>query len=166
MPRTQHLCIHWPSSLGSLLPLPSCRCHPRAIAEGLECFTKGHWLMMMERRAARNNPDNDDRALLLPLPSPSSAHMVAVVLLVWTLFDYALPSPCLSSCHHLPPTFLIVECLHHWSIATSIFVDFCTPPILHIRSTKKMIFMGHQILSSHVSVVRSFFIYFKIISSS
>ncbi len=30
----------------------------------------------------------------------------------------------------------------------------------------KMIFMGHQILSCHVPVVRSFFIYFKIISSS
>jgi hypothetical protein len=30
----------------------------------------------------------------------------------------------------------------------------------------KMIFMGHQISSCHVPVVRSFFIYFKIISSS
>jgi hypothetical protein len=30
----------------------------------------------------------------------------------------------------------------------------------------KMIFMGHQILSCHVPVVRSFFINFKIISSS
>jgi hypothetical protein len=30
----------------------------------------------------------------------------------------------------------------------------------------KMIFMGHQVLSCHVPVVRSFFIYFKIISSS
>jgi hypothetical protein len=40
----------------------------------------------------------------------------------------------------------------------------------HLASTSevqnKMIFTGHQILSCHVLVVRSFFIYFKILSSS
>jgi hypothetical protein len=38
--------------------------------------------------------------------------------------------------------------------------------VLGSEVQNKMIFMGHQILSCHVPAVWSFFIYFKIISSS
>ncbi len=43
----------------------------------------------------------------------------------------------------------------------------CWPSSQHSSEVQnKMIFMGHEISSCHVPVVRSFFIYFKIISSS
>ena len=60
--------------------------------------------MTMERCVAENNADNNDRAVLLPLPSMSLANMVAAILLVRTLFDTHLPSPPSSSA--LPPTCL------------------------------------------------------------
>ncbi len=110
-------CVHWPSSLGSPLLPPLCLHHPRAIAQGLECNAEGHWLMTMECRAADKNPDDNNCALLLPLPLLSLAHVVVVVILARTHFDSALPSPPSSSCHCLPPAFLIVECPHHRSIA-------------------------------------------------
>lgn len=49
---------------------PRC-CHYRAIViialsqRGSSAALGGHWLMTMERRAAKNNADNDDRSLLL-----------------------------------------------------------------------------------------------------
>ena len=60
--------------------------------------------MTMERCVAKNNADNNDRVVLLPLPSMSLANMVAAILLVRTLFDTHLPSPPSSSA--LPPTCL------------------------------------------------------------
>jgi hypothetical protein len=45
-----------------ILP-PSCRPHPRAVVEELECNAVEQWLAKMERRAAKNNPDDNDRAL-------------------------------------------------------------------------------------------------------
>ena len=53
--------------------------------------------MTMERRAANTNAGNDNHALLLPLLLPSSAHLVALVLVIRTIFDTLLPSPPLSS---------------------------------------------------------------------
>ena len=46
--------------------------------EGIECNAEGPWL------STKMDPDEANRALLLPLPSPSSAHVVIVVLLVQT----------------------------------------------------------------------------------
>ena len=100
-------------------------CYHRAVVihtpprRGSSMTLKGHWLMTMEHRTAENNDDNNDCVLLLPLPSPSLAHLVATVLLVQTLPDTPLPSPPLSSSHCLLPAFFIVECLHHRSITSS-----------------------------------------------
>ncbi len=90
--------------------------------------------MTMERWVAKNNAYNDEHALLLPLPSPSLAHMVAVVLSVRTLFDIPLPSPPSSSCHCLPTAFLIDDCPHHQSIASS-----CCQPLLAFTTLPLMV---------------------------
>jgi hypothetical protein len=63
----------------------------------------------MEHRAAKINAGNDNHALLLPLPLPSSAHLVAMVLVIRTIFDTLLPSPLSSSSIASYPHFLLLS---------------------------------------------------------
>jgi hypothetical protein len=89
--------------------------------------------MKMERRAARNIPDNNNHAMLFSLPLPSSADVVDVVLLVWTLLDSprprTQPSFVFMPSHCLPPAFLIVQCSHHRLTSSS---PHTNPPLLFL----------------------------------
>ena len=135
--------------------------HPQDLhppQRGSSMTLKGHWLMTMEHRMAENNADNNDCVLLLPLPSPSSAHLVAAVLSVQTLPDTPLPSPPLSSSHCLIPDFFIVECPHHRSITSSpcqLLLAFTSLPSMvgcyvHVRFVVR-----HPLSSLQVSMLLS-----------
>ena len=68
--------------------------------EGLEREAEGQWLAKMEHRAAVNNPDDNDHALLLPSPSPSLSLALVVIMVL------SVPGP---SSTPLSPALL---CLH------------------------------------------------------
>ena len=79
---SRHPCIHWLSSSGSLLLPLTCHYYQSNVMKGLKRDAEGLWLVKTEHRAAGKNPDGNDCALVLPLPSLSLAHVVVVVLSV------------------------------------------------------------------------------------